>query len=388
MEQTTTFFSGIPPMHNIRQIVEPEHYYDVPPDWLIAMTDVRGSTEALAAGRYKDVNAIAAASITALLNIMAGVDVPFVFGGDGAAILIPPDVATAAHDALIATRRMAAEQFDLDLRAGIVPVADVLRDGYRVQVARLEMSPNFSQGIFSGGGLSHAEYLLKDPQTNPRYAVDDSMPGTADFFGLECRWNTIPSTHEETVSLMIMALPEDSDTRSAIYRDVLAQLEAIYGDQATRHPIVPGNLRLSFRPSVLNVEARIRHAERGPRRLLKMMWGTFKAWMAMRFGIGQWGTYRHILTEATDHEKFDDTLRMTISGTITRRDQLRTYLEAERAAGRLVYGIATSPFTLVTCIVFDYFGRQMHLVDGAGGGYTLAAREMKAQLARRGEGRA
>jgi hypothetical protein len=34
----------------------------------------------------------------------------------------------------------------------------------------------------------------------------------------------------------------------------------------------------------------------------------------------------------------------------------------------------------MTCVVFDYFGRQVHFVDGARGGYTLAAREMKMQL--------
>ncbi len=107
------------------------------------------------------------------------------------------------------------------------------------------------------------------------------------------------------------------------------------------------------------------------------------AGFAMRFKVGRWGGYKNILVDSTDHEKFDDTLRMVISGKSSQREKLRAYLEEQRQAGRLVYGMHTSTHALMTCVVFDYFGRQVHFVDGARGGYTLAAREMKLQLASR-----
>ncbi|PJF22060.1 MAG: hypothetical protein CUN56_07935, partial [Phototrophicales bacterium] len=101
---------------------------------------------------------------------------------------------------------------------------------------------------------------------------------------------------------------------------------------------------------------------------------------AMRFNIQGWGRYKDIFLGATDHEKFDDTLRMTISGTKQQRQRLEEKLNQLYQQKRLVYGIHASQRALVTCIVFDYFGRQVHFVDGEDGGYTLAARQMKERL--------
>lgn len=378
-----TFYEAIPPIHSITEITNPEHYYDVPADWHIALTDVQGSTKAIEAGRYKDVNAVAAASITALLNNVPGMDIPFVFGGDGATILIPPSVMEQAKTSLIATRRLAASQFGLTLRIGIVPVHDVLMDGYRIRVARLRMSDNFQQAIFSGGGLAQADRLLKHPENGEKYRiVDDGGNYVADFSGFECRWNAIPSTYEETLSLMVMALPNEQVDANTIYKDVLRKIEELYGDAKMRHPIAVENLHMALNPYKLTVEARVRHQDTSLPRLLKMLKGSFKAWVAMKLHIRNWGGYKQILVAATDHEKFDDTLRMTISGTIAQREALRAYLEEKHQQNLLVYGTHMAKHTLMTCIVFDYFGRQVHFVDAADGGYAIAAKEMKAQLAK------
>lgn len=45
--------------------------------------DIRGSTRAIEEGRYKQVNMVGAAVITAVLNACAGYEIPFVVGGDG-----------------------------------------------------------------------------------------------------------------------------------------------------------------------------------------------------------------------------------------------------------------------------------------------------------------
>jgi len=120
-----TFFSDIPAIHHISQVTDQQHYYDVPQDWLIALTDVRGSTAAIAQGKYRDVNACAASCIAAMLNATEGKDIPYVFGGDGATMLVPPEYENAAQQALLATRDMARDGFGLHLRIGIVPVKGV-----------------------------------------------------------------------------------------------------------------------------------------------------------------------------------------------------------------------------------------------------------------------
>ena len=96
-----------------------------------------------------------------------------------------------------------------------------------------------------------------------------------------------------------------------------------------------------------------------------------------------WGRYKEVLTANTDCRKFDDMLRMVISGTADQRAALDEYLQGRRAAGRLVYGVHCAPRALMTCMVFSYSGEHIHFVDGADGGYALAAKGLKAQL--RGE---
>lgn len=374
------FYQLIPPMPTIHEITNPNYYYDVPADWFIALTDVMNSTGAIENGRYKDVNAIAAASIMALLNQAPDHDLPFVFGGDGATVLIPPNLLEGTRMALIATRRLAREQFDLQLRVGVVPVQDVLRDGYRIRVARLWMSENFQQAIFSGGGLEHAEKLLKDPSRAAHYGLPEDPNATADFSGFECRWNEIPSPSEETVSLMVKATNDD---HNALYVDVLQRVEAIYGDSLARHPIRMEYMSVAKNPLQYRTETRIREGKSRLGRLIELALKTIGASWFMRFDIGGWERYKAIVSAATDTEKFDDTLRMLLSGRRDQRQRLESFLEAERAAGRLVYGLHAAKNALMTCLIFDRFGRQVHFVDAADGGYALAARAMKAQLSQR-----
>ncbi|NWF70911.1 MAG: DUF3095 domain-containing protein [Chloroflexi bacterium] len=379
----TTFYSAIPPIERINQITDPNFYYDVPADWHIALTDVKGSTQAIENGRYKDVNAVAAASITALLNIAGREDIPFMFGGDGATVLIPAALVEPARVALLATQALSQNQFALELRVGIVPVQDVLAQGYRIRVARLRMSDNFQQAVFTGGGLAQAETLLKHPEKGRAYRIEP-QPGqtyVGDFSGFECRWNAIPSPYEETVSLLVQAVRGDHNAHNRIYHEVLHTIEEIYGDSLTRRPITIQNMSMALTPDGLTTEARVRYQDTSLGRRLKMLRGSLLAFVAMTFNIQGWGKYKQIVIEAIDNEKFDDTLRMIISGTAQQRERLRAYLETRRAAGELVYGTHGSSRALMTCVVFDYFGRQVHFIDAADGGYALAAREMKAQLA-------
>jgi hypothetical protein len=56
-------------------------YEPLPDDWLVGITDVVGSTSAIASGRYKDVNYAGASATAALGNAWGSFDFPFVFRG-------------------------------------------------------------------------------------------------------------------------------------------------------------------------------------------------------------------------------------------------------------------------------------------------------------------
>jgi len=94
----------------------------------------------------------------------------------------------------------------------------------------------------------------------------------------------------------------------------------------------------------------------------------------------RWSRYVEDMIENSDFRKFDGMLRMVMDGSDTQYEDLRSYLEAQRGAGRLVYGMHKSREALVTCIVFSYNGAHVHFVDGSDGGYAMAARGLKAQL--------
>lgn len=388
------FYHTLVPHHDFLAITEPENYTPVPDTWVIALTDVKNSTQAVRGGQYKDVNLVGASAIIALLNLDRHLDIPFIFGGDGATVLLPPSLAEAAKPALLAIRELARDQFGLELRVGLVPMRVVHAAGHEIRVAKFRISTHYEQAMFAGGGLSYAERLLKEPATTHQYSVEGSdLPVQADFTGLECRWQDIPSQHGETVSLIVHATGTSEAQDRESYRAVLERIATCYGRDEDYQPVTVANLHPSFNTITLSRETRLR-AARGTwghlRYLIEIWFRNLVLFLALRFNLRpgdiHWPDYLDLLTATTDYKKYDDTLKMIIAGTAAQRTCLTDYLEAEYQRGTLVYGIHLSDRALLTCLVFERMGRQVHFVDGADGGYALAAAAMKARLRARNDG--
>ena len=380
---TRYFYSDLPVLTDFVQITNHDNFVAVPDDWLIVITDVVGSTRAIEQGRYKDVNLLGACSIVSVLNIADEVDVPFVFGGDGASLLIPPTLLGETTRSLRAIQTLAKEEFSLSLRVGIVPVWVAVNAGHPVDIAKLEISRNYRQAVFMGGGLTYATELIKNPATTDLYMLDlTSSSSPANLSGLECRWQDIPSRHGETVSLLVLA------TQNEEYRDVIEQIQLIYGAGDRHNPITRDHLSLSFSPSTLSKETKVRastnHWLSKLRYLIKIQFENLLGWIFMKFKLNvcgtDWSKYQDVVAAATDYRKFDDMLRMVIAGDALQRENLTDYLEQKYRSGKLVYGLHVSDRALLTCLVLDRNGRQVHFVDGADGGYAMAAKEMKARM--------
>lgn len=379
------FYARLAPLTRFAAITDGASFTPLPADWHLLITDVRGSTRAIAEGRYKEVNMVGAASIVAVLNAADHLDLPFVFGGDGATLAIPAALLGPARAALASLQALARESFGLELRAGVVPVADLAAAGLTVRVARLAVSEHYAQAIFSGG-LAYAEALVKGPAAGPYLVPPAADAAGADLSGLECRWRDIPSRHGETVSLLVTpapALPEAE--RGLVLRAAIAQIEAVYGADADYHPLAVERLRVSRDPARLLVEARAR----APRGRLARLGYVARIWLlnllvAAAAAAGRarwWDRYRDLVFRTADYKKYDDTLRMVLSGTPAQRARLEAYLAARHAAGELAYGLHVADRALMTCLVFERMGRQVHFVDGADGGYALAALALKGRLA-------
>lgn len=383
---SASFYSGLAPFTELSGAGRKESYTPLPADWHVAMCDVRDSTAAVESGNYKNVNTLGAALITAVLNAAGGTEVPFVFEGDGAMLCVPPELLERARAALLQTREMARRSFGLDLRIATMPVARVREAGRDILVGRYRVSEHYDQAMFAGGGMAWAERCMKDPGTAPLYRVDEaSVRPEGSFEGLECRWEDIPSRHGETVSLMVKVLVEDEEGANALYRELIARVREIYGSDEECHPVRAPDLSLSLGSRQLANEAGVRAMERGAwgkwLYLMKTRAVVVLGWFLMGFGIRtaatDWGRYKAVLARNTDVRKFNDCFRQVLAGNAAQREALAAWLDDRFARRELVYGIHVADRALMTCLVFDYSGRHLHFIDGAGGGYSMAAKALK-----------
>ena len=119
------FFAEIDAFDDFAGIAEAGNYRTAPEDWRVVIADIVDSTRAITEGRYKDVNMIGAACINAVLNISRRKSIPYVFGGDGATLMVPSGLVAQAAEVLLGVRQLAASKFNIDLRVGVVPVAEI-----------------------------------------------------------------------------------------------------------------------------------------------------------------------------------------------------------------------------------------------------------------------
>ncbi len=386
---TESFYASLPVLDNFLEITDAEKFHSIPIDWYIIITDIVGSTNAIESGRYKDVNLLGACSIIAVLNIAGKIEIPFVFGGDGATLLIPSCLFSEAKQALLVTRQRAQKEFGMDLRVGVVPVSAVFAVNYDIKIAKIRVSENYYQAALTGDGLSYCTELIKTPQTahlyNYRTIQSDAK---ADFSGLECRWEDIPSKHGEMVSLIVKAASDKGEINNKVYKELIEEISSIYGDEDYINPIAKEHLKLAFSYKQLRTETILRAKSSKSRHKMlyfsKIMIENLLGWFLIIFKIKlaevDWGAYKQNTIATTDYKKFDGMLKMVISGNEQQRRNLLSYLEKNYRQGKLVYGLHVSDRALMTCLVFQRNGRQVHFVDGADGGYTAAAKEMKRRI--------
>jgi len=376
------FFDTVPVFSEFGKVADAGNYRPLPGDWAIATADIVSSTAAIAAGQYKSVNMAGASVISAILNTLGHRDLPFAFGGDGALVAVPNSATEATITALAAVKTWVSEELKLDLRAALVPMADIRAAGLDVRVARFQASSEVSYAMFTGGGTSWAEREMKAG----RYTIAAAPPGTRpDLEGLSCRWNPIEAENGEIVSIIVVPvdmkkLPEFQ----AVVADVVALADG-QGRGGHPLPIVGPNYTLFAKG--LDYEARA-SAPRGKRlrRKLRILSEMALAYVFDKLGRPAGGfdpaLYRADVTRNSDFRKFDDGLKMTVDVDAEHLALIKQRLDEAAAAGHCRYGLHRQASALMTCIVPSPFTRDhMHFVDGAAGGYAMAATNLKAALA-------
>jgi hypothetical protein len=383
---TARFYADMPAFDEFEGFAEFDAYAPVPADWVVLAGDVRGSTEAIAAGRYKAVNMVGAAVITAVLNACRGPDLPYVFGGDGGVVLVPGGDAHAGSAALRRLQAHAGRVFELELRAAAVPVARLNAEGHAIGVRRLRLNGANHLAMVAGSGLARVDAILKLGDApgggDPAILAADFGAEAPDLDGLSCRWEPLAASQGRMIALMARPVGDDP----AAWRALLSGLTAILQSLPDHAPAKPDALRLRWPPRAALAEARA--AARGGLLLgplaRVLFTGLIHLWChrrGARAGPYDAARYAGELTAQTDFRKFDGCLRVVLDCTPGQVAALETWLEAEHRAGRLIWGLHADREALMTCLVFSLErSEHVHFIDAAGGGFAKAAEGFKRRL--------
>ncbi len=382
------FYADLAPFDRFTDLADVSAYAALPDDWLVLCADVRGSTQAIEEGRYKDVNLIGAACITAVLNVSGDIEVPFVFGGDGAVIIVPPSLQKPAEVELVALRQMASSKFNLDLRVGVVPVLDLRAHNMDVAVRKYQLSAGNFLAMFTGGGIELAEKLLKSDSDDNKYVLQpDENTGPPSLEGLSCRWEPLAPQGGVMLTMMVKTISSNAAQEQRLVSEVLAAVSEMLGSDARNaSPATPGSMKFRWPPRNAWKEALLT-AGKGAviTTYLTVLFTSLVQVWCHRFGkkVSDYDgkTYTDELRSNTDYRKYDDMLRMVLDVTQDQADAIDAYLHTRFEAGDVIYGTHRADSALMTCVVFSLKqSEHVHFVDGADGGFAMAAVDLKARM--------
>ncbi len=383
------FYADLSSFDDFTSVHDLSLYAPAPDDWAIVLADIRGSTKAINEGRYKDVNMIGAACITAVLNVLDGIDIPYVFGGDGATLLVPIETLSDVRQALVKTRNLALSGFGLDLRVGAVPLPAIREAGVDLLVAKMRLSPGNFLAMFNGGGSALADDLIKSDDGSQGFLFPNSdLDDDPNLEGLSCRWELLESQRGVMFSVLIKPLGKDRSARAEIIRTVLSRLNDALGyDIQNNRPVRAENMKFTWPPSGLMAEARATKGQ-GPgvkRRVMAILIQSLIQWVLEKLDLAAGGydapLYRKELRQNSDYRRFDDTLRLVLDCPESDVSKIASVLKELRHEGGIAYGTHQADSALMTCLLFNLSeGEHVHFIDGADGGFAMAAVELKEQL--------
>lgn len=366
----------VPVLGKFSLVADASRYAALPGDWVIGVSDVVDSTGAIQAGHYKAVNLAGAGTISAVSNALEGDLALFAFGGDGSRFAVPPAHAEIAADALARVAMWAKRDLGLDLRVGMIGVAEVRAAGLDARVAFWQASDNVRYTMFTGGGLEWAEAQLKSGAIELPPAPSSEEP---DLTGLSCQWGPIRPSHGKILSLIVKPAPDASDVRFA---EAATAAISLLERNGCLSPVPPEGPAVQW-PSTANaLQARIAR-DRRPLwwRRLRVLFATSLIWFIFKSGlpVGKFAParYRREISANTDFRKFDDALMMTVDCSVQVAESLRDLLQQAADEGVIRYGLHLQDEALMTCVVPSVLNADhMHFIDGAGGGYAVAAKQL------------
>lgn len=373
---SSDFYQNLRSFSNFSHFTDDKHFCPCPDDWNVVITDIRGSTKAIREGRYKEVNSMGAASIVMARKALGSLDFPFVFGGDGATLLIHDNDLEKVARNLSSLQKLGKENYNLDLRVGIVPLKKLKELGEEILVGKFELTEGRSIAILKGGGLTLAEKLIK---SKSEYLSQFPTSDSIDLSGLSCRWQPIPSRRGKILTILCFSRADHKPYERFLEFLGNALPEGIIG----ANPTNTNEARYKSLLALIKEERRL-HDGLSIGMLLRFLEILISVW-AFRLKLPPLlfdsKKYEESMRSHSDYRKFDDLLRMVIDCSLQEIESIRSYLEKEFETNQIYYGLHETDSSLMTCFVDGLGqGQHIHFIDAENGGYTAAAVHLKAQM--------
>jgi predicted nucleic acid-binding protein len=387
MINTENFYKQIPVIKTELEeaLTEESYFKSVPNNWHIIVTDIENSTDEFNNGKYKEMNIISASSIIIALNIADkyGIEIPFIYGGDGASILVPQKILDEVLESLTTLRNNAKYNFKLSLRVGSISIENLKKYGHRLKIAKIKIVDNYTQAIFLGVGLAQAEKIIKnDKRFLSRKEGEEKK---LNLSGLQCRWNEIePPAHKKDILVLIIQ-PLKQRGQSITYKKILEDIENVYGSFKRRHPIGSKEIGHSSDFKTLSKASKIKYGRLNifytGFQMVKSFLNKIYIKSNIKLPIEIHEDYIHgDIATATDTLKIDGSLKTILAGSKKQKEELLRKLKQREKRGEILFGHFGTESTTITCYVHKREKEYINFIDGTDGGYIKAAQELKAKI--------
>lgn len=382
MEDLTYYTNLKKSTRTLVDVLDDESYFsEIPNTWHVVVVDIENSTQSVDAGKHHQINLTATGAIISVLNTIRkekkNIEIPYFFGGDGATFIVPAALLNKITVVLENYSLHIKRNIDLTLRVGHTSIKNLSAENSTLKIVKHQLTEQLAIPIVLGNGLKKAEEIIK----NTFVAIDygNFKKDLLNLEGMECRWKQInpTQTKNKVVCLLLDSINETSQRE--LYRDILTEMDIIFGTFKSRQPIASTNLKLNFSLFKIWEEMKIS--------LVDKNWiYLFKNWISTL--IGKWflnltedgKQYLKQIGQLSHTFMLDGMINTIFTAEQDKIDLFIAYLNQLEKDKKIIFGIHVTHASIMSCYVLDRKTKHAHFVDGTEGGYTSAAKMYKTKL--------
>jgi len=271
-----------------------------------------------------------------------------------------------------------SNRISLELKVGAHSVRGLQALGHDIRIAKFAVNELLTLPIVLGTGVKYAEKVIKGVLEDE---LEEGQPEleTVNLQGMECRWDEVLPPRKTDKVICLVAYCKNGDYQGEVYAEVLRAIDINIGDYKSRQPISRTRLKLDLAIGKIRKEMKVKLAS-------FTFMDLMKTWFFTLFGpyyfkyTNNGKAYLNTLTQLTHTLMFDGTFNCVLSGKQKGIKRLTRSLDRLEKNGSIVYGLHVTHASVMSCYVVDREEDHAHFVDGTDGGFTEAAKMLKAKL--------